>query len=120
MGDLGSWYCGSRWAFVFFAHGWQKIRDMKRAAAGFDVMGFKPGSFWVILVTLLEFFGGGIGFLFGFLTQPIAILLAVQFAVIVIWRIGTRQPFIGGWELDLVILYRIARACHKRRRRVFA
>ena len=91
-------------AVIFFAHGGRKIKNLKQTAVGFNAMGFKPGVFWGTLVALLEFFGGGFGFLLGIFAQPIAILLAVQFVVIIIWKLGANQPFVGGWELDLVIL----------------
>ncbi len=94
-------------AAVFLAHGWRKIRNLREAAQGFSAMGFRPGAFWGTAVGLLEFFGGGVGFLLGIFTQYIAILLAAQFVVIIIWKIARRQPFMiaaGAWELDLVIL----------------
>ena len=90
-------------AAVFLVHGGRKIGNLKRTAAGFNAMGFKPGSFWGTLVALLEFFGGGIAFALGFLVQPIAILLALQFITIIIWKLAKKQSFVGGWELDLVI-----------------
>ncbi|MGC9599354.1 MAG: DoxX family protein [Minisyncoccia bacterium] len=91
-------------ALIFLVHGWQKIKSLKQTAAAFDGMGFKPGFFWGTIVALLEFAGGGIGLLLGIFTPTIAALLALQFVTIVVWKLVKRQPFVGGWEFDLLIL----------------
>ncbi len=91
-------------ALIFLVHGWQKIKNLKQTATAFDRMGFKPGFFWGTIVALLEFVGGGIGLLLGIFTPTIAALLALQFVAIVVWKLAKKQPFVSGWEFDLLIL----------------
>ena len=52
---------------------------------------------------VLEFFGG-IAIVVGFLVQPIAVLVAIQFTVTTLWRISKKHPYVNGWEIDLLIL----------------
>lgn len=102
----------SDWAFlvarislaaIFVAHGWPKLVNFEQTAKNFSAMGFKPGKFWGPLVALLEFFGG-LALALGLFVQPVALLFVGEFAVIIVWKIWRRQPLVGGWELDLVIL----------------
>lgn len=87
---------------IFIAHGWPKLRDLKQTAKNFDAMGFKPGKLSGTIAAILEFFGG-ILILIGLAVGPVSALFIIEFAVIIIWRLGKRMPFIGGWELDLLI-----------------
>lgn len=102
-GGLGVFALRVALAAVFFVHGWKKLRNLKQTGEWFGSIGFEPGLFWGTPAAILEFFGGGICFLFGFLVQPVAILLILQFITILAWRIGNKHPFVGGWELDLII-----------------
>lgn len=88
---------------VVMAHGLPKLRDLKANAATFNKMGFRPGALFGTIAGVLEFFGG-IAIILGFLTQPVAALFVIQFVVILVWRIAKKHPFVGGWELDLLIL----------------
>ncbi len=88
---------------IFIAHGWPKIRNLKQTAKNFDAMGFKPGKLSGTIAALLEFFGGFL-ILVGLATGPVAALFIIEFVVIIIWRLAKKMPFIGGWELDLLIL----------------
>lgn len=88
---------------IFLVHGWPKLRHLGQTATAFDGMGFKPGKFWGTLVALLEFFGG-MALVLGFFTQTFAVLFALQFIAVIVWKLAKRQPFVGGWELDLLIL----------------
>lgn len=101
-GSIGAFALRIALAAVFIVHGWQKLRRPHATIEAFNGMGFRPGVFWGMLVGLLEFFGG-IALVFGFLAQTIAFFFAVEFLVVLIWRIATRQHFVGGWELDLLI-----------------
>ncbi len=87
---------------IFIVHGWPKVSNLKKNAGVFDSMGFKPGAFWGTLAALLEFFGG-IAFVLGLFVGSLAFLYAVQFAVILVWRIGKGDKFWSGWEFDLLI-----------------
>ncbi|MGB9609055.1 MAG: DoxX family protein [Minisyncoccia bacterium] len=87
---------------IMIIHGLPKIKNLKGTAEWFNSSGFKPGIFWGTIVAILEFFGG-IFLIFGFLTQVIALLLAIQFIVILVWKILKHQSF-NAFELDLLIL----------------
>lgn len=87
---------------VMIIHGWPKIKDIKSTAEWMSANGFKPGIFWSIIISLLEFIGG-IFLIFGFLTQYISMLLLIQFFVIIIWKIIKHQNF-STFEIDLLIL----------------
>jgi putative oxidoreductase len=87
---------------LFVVHGWPKIKDLKTTHKNFEAMGFKPGRFWGTIAAALEFFGG-IALIAGILTQLIAIFFAIEFLVILVWRIKNKHSFIGGYELDLII-----------------
>ena len=88
---------------IFIAHGWPKIKDLKTTAQGFQGMGFKPGRLWGTVVALAEFVGGLLIF-FGLFTQIAALILAIQFIVIMIWKFKIKQKLVGGYELDLILL----------------
>ena len=88
---------------ILLAHGWPKIRDLKATAQGFDSMGFKPGRFWGTLVAISEFLGGLL-LIAGLFTQVAALILAIQFIVIMIWKLRSKQKLVLGYELDLIIL----------------
>jgi len=96
---------------IFLVHGWRKLAGDKLLLAGWlESMKFKPGKFWAWLVTFVEFFGA-IFLLAGFFTQLAALILAVQFLVILFWvRCG--QPFMArpdapgmSWEFDFLIFF---------------
>lgn len=105
-------YIFSNWALlvlrvvfglIFVVHGWPKIKNLKMTAQNFSAMGFRPGGFWGPLVAVVEFFGG-LALILGFYVQVVAALFVVQFLVINIWKIIKRQPFVGGFEFDLLLL----------------
>ncbi|QQG42663.1 MAG: DoxX family protein [Candidatus Giovannonibacteria bacterium] len=95
---------------IFLAHGWQKLVSDKVQFAGWlESMKFRPGKFWAWLVTLVEFLGG-IGLILGLLTQLAALVLAIEFLVIIFW-VQRGKPFVGGpaspaggREFDFLIL----------------
>ena len=88
---------------ILIAHGWPKLRNLKKTAADFDQMGFKPGALFGSMAAFLEFFGG-IAIAAGLMVQPVAALFVLEFIVITIWRIFKKHTFVGGWELDFLIL----------------
>jgi putative oxidoreductase len=90
-------------AFIFIIHGWPKIKNLKQTALNFQMMGFKPGFFWGIIVAVAEFFGG-ILLLTGWFVQVAALILAIEFVVATLWKIRSGQKFAGGFEFDLLIL----------------
>ena len=62
---------------------------------------FKPGIFWAAVVSILEFVGG-IFLLAGFLVQLVAVLIAIQFAVIIL-KMKMKKGLADGYEFDLII-----------------
>ncbi len=86
---------------IFVGHGWPKIKDLKTTASNFEGMGFKPGKLWGTLVALLEFLGG-IALIVGFFTQIVALLFAIEFAVILL-TVKRKSGFVGGYEFELLL-----------------
>ncbi len=86
---------------ILVAHGWPKIRNLKGTAEWMGQM-FKPGIFWAVVVSLTEFVGG-IFLIFGFLTQVVAILVAIEF-IVVILKMKLKKGLVDGYEFDLLIL----------------
>ncbi|MGC9602895.1 MAG: DoxX family protein [Minisyncoccia bacterium] len=101
FGDLGIAILRVILALILIAHGWPKIKDIKGTAAWMGQT-FKPGFFWATVVALTEFVGG-IFLLFGFLAQLVALLVAVEFLVIV-FTVKRGKGFVGGNEFELLIL----------------
>ncbi len=88
---------------VFILHGWPKLRNWKGTTAWFGSVGFKPGWLWGSVAGVLEFFGG-IALILGFRTRLVALLFVLQFLTIILWQVLRKNKFVGGWELDLIIL----------------
>lgn len=86
---------------ILIVHGLPKIKDLKKTSENFKGMGFKPGAVWGSLVAVLEV-AGGVAIMAGFLTQIFAILLAVQFLVILL-TVKRNASFKGGSEFDLLL-----------------
>ena len=88
---------------IFLAHGWPKIKDLKRTGDNFTAMGFRPGALWGSVAAVVEFFGG-IALVLGLFTQIASGLIVGEFATIIVWKLMRKQPFVGGSELDFLIL----------------
>ncbi len=88
---------------IFVAHGWPKLKDLKTTASNFSGMGFRPGAFWGTIAALAEVFGG-LALLAGMGAQAAAAVLALELVVIMVWRLGRGDKFVGGYELDLLLL----------------
>jgi putative oxidoreductase len=70
------------------------------------VIGLPEPMVWAYFIGILEFFGGA-ALAVGFLTRPIALMLAVEFIVITYWHSGNGYSFAsphGGYEYPLVLL----------------
>ncbi len=100
FGDIGIAFLRVVLAIILIAHGWPKIKNIKGTVEWMGQI-FKPGIFWTIIVSTLEFVGG-IFLLVGFLTQFVAILVAIQFAVIIL-KMKLNKGLVDGYELDLII-----------------
>ncbi len=88
---------------IFLAHGWPKIKDIRKTQAGFSAMGFRPGALWGTLIALLEPIGG-LAIILGIYVQPLAVLFAIEMFVAMIWKIKQGKGFVDGYELDLILL----------------
>ncbi len=85
---------------ILIRHGWPKISQLRATAANFSGMGFRPGIFWGTIVALTEF-GGGLAILTGFFSQIFAVLVFIEFLVIIL-KLKRKTGF-GSWELDGLI-----------------
>jgi putative oxidoreductase len=110
MSTLLFWYGGFGFVIpriilglILLVHGWPKIKDVKQNAKNFDAMGFKPGELWGTVAALLEFLGG-IGLVLGIWVPYFCLLFLAQFIVIIIWKWAKKMPFVGGWEIDALVL----------------
>ncbi len=88
---------------IFVAHGWPKLKDLKATASNFSGMGFRPGALWGTIAALAEVFGG-LALLAGMGAQTAAAVLALELVVIIVWRLDKGDKFVGGYELDLLLL----------------
>lgn len=88
---------------LFFVHGWKKLSNLRGTQSWFHSIGFRPGVFWGTLVALVET-AGGLLMTAGLLTQVAALFLAVIMITAASWKIKKGDAFIGGYELDLILL----------------
>lgn len=86
---------------ILIAHGYPKLRDLKGTSAWMGALGFRPGIVFALVAGILEVFGG-LALIAGFLTQGIAVLVVLQFLVI-IFKVNRAKGLKGGYELDLLI-----------------
>ena len=87
---------------IFVSHGLPKIRNLKKTAENFQMMGFHPGVFWGSLVAFTEL-GGGLALILGFFTQVAAFLIAIIMLTAIIWKIIKKNKF-EKIEFDLILL----------------
>lgn len=90
---------------IVIVHGYPKLFGPQPGPQGFaqhlQKMGFTPPLFWAYVVAYSEFIGG-ICLLLGFLTHLAALVLAIEFLVIIL-RVKWSKGFLlqnGGWEWD--------------------
>lgn len=88
---------------VFFIHGYQKLfGGIEPTTQFFASVGIHPARFFAYFVGLIEFVGAI--FLFaGLFVQLVALLLAAVM-VVAIWRVKYSRGFIGGYDLELMLL----------------
>lgn len=86
---------------IFIAHGWPKVKDMRKPIGFVKGTGWPGGAVFAVLFTLLEFFGG-IALILGLLTQFVAILFVLEMIATTIFaKTKLQKKFILGYELDL-------------------
>ncbi len=86
--------------FLMVYHGFPKLKALSATGEEFAEMGFRPGKFWALVSGVAEF-AGGIFLVAGLLTQPVALVLAAQFLVIVVKVKGFGS--VKKYEYDLVL-----------------
>ena len=91
-------------SIILIRHGWPKLFGPNPGLKGFagwlGSLGFPLPMFWAVIVALLEVFGGA-ALALGFLTQWVALFVAIQFAVIM-FMVKIKQSFSES-EIDLLI-----------------
>lgn len=84
---------------VLFLHGVDKLSNMTGTIGFFSQLGLGAGTAW--LVTLVET-AGGLALILGIGTQVAAMIIAVQFVIIIVW-LKSGKPF-DSYNLDFIIL----------------
>lgn len=87
---------------IFFAHGIPKMKNLSATAQEFESMGFWPGRIWGTLIAFLEVIGGAL-MIVGLLVQPLGLVFAFIMFVAIL-KVKRKSGFVGGWELDAIIL----------------
>lgn len=91
---------------AFISHGYPKLfKNRAEVAQWFDAVSIAPGKFWVLVVGIVEFFGG-IALILGALVEWVGIMLAITMLV-AMWKVKWGKiGYIaqGGWEIDLIYL----------------
>src|SRR2546426_9673888 len=62
---------------LFLAHGWPKIKDLRKPIGFVKGTGWPGGAMFAVLFTWLEVFGG-LALILGFLTQVLAVLFVLE------------------------------------------
>jgi putative oxidoreductase len=94
---------------TFVVHGYPKLFSTEPGPKGFSgylqSLGIKPSLPWAYVVGISEFVGG-VCLLLGFVTRLAALVLAIEFLVIIL-RVKWNKGFLlskGGWEWDWALL----------------
>ena len=103
FGDFAPLFIRIGVAAVFVVHGYPKLfTQFSGTVQFFESISLKPAKFWVVVVGVVEFFGG-LAVALGFLTQLAALLIAVDMVGATV-LVKFKQRFVGGWEFDFVLL----------------
>jgi putative oxidoreductase len=95
---------------ILIPHGYGKLFGGNLAAVAEHVvtpLGLPAPMAWAYFLGILECFGGA-ALAVGFLTRPIALMLTVEFIVIIIWHSGNGYSFAsphGGYEYPLLLMF---------------
>jgi putative oxidoreductase len=86
---------------IFIAHGWPKVKDVRKTQEFVKGTGWPGGETFALLFTYLEFFGG-IALILGLLTQIVAFLFFLEMIATTIFsKTKLNKKFILGYELDV-------------------
>ncbi|MBI2576478.1 DoxX family protein [Candidatus Woesearchaeota archaeon] len=93
---------------VFFAHGANKIKDMKSTSGFVGSLGFKPAAWWAWFLAGSEFFGG-MAMVAGFLAKLAAIPMIITMVVALYFKtFKWHAPFLtaehGGTDIVYILL----------------
>lgn len=112
FGGLSTWgpdFLRLAAGIILISHGYPKLFGPKPGPKGFagylKTLGFSPPLVWAYVVGISEF-GGGVFLILGFLTRLAALVVAIQFLVIILrvkWGKGLDMGQ-GGWEYDMALL----------------
>lgn len=86
---------------IFVAHGWPKISNLTKTKEMFSQMMVPLPAFSASYAALAEFFGGLL-LIVGFYTGWASLALAINMLGAML-SVKWKQPFKGGWELDLAL-----------------
>ena len=91
---------------IFIVHGYPKLnKNSKKTAEFLKGIGFKPGKFWALILGCVEFFGG-LAVLVGVFTRTASVLLGIVMVIALYYNtVVWKKRFIGGYELDFLILF---------------
>jgi putative oxidoreductase len=95
---------------ILIYHGYGKLFGGNIAGVADHVvapLGLPMPMAWAYFLGILEF-AGGAALAVGFLTRPIALMLAVEFVIITFWHYGNGYSFSspkGGYEYPLLLLF---------------
>ncbi len=85
---------------VFILHGFDKLQNLEGVVGFFSSLGLAP--FFAYFVAYTEFLGG-IALLLGVFSRYAAYALSIVM-VVAIFLVKIKMGFLGGYELDLVLL----------------
>lgn len=112
FGSLASWgpdFLRLGAGVILIMHGYPKLFGPKPGLKGFSgylqSLGFSPPLFWAYVVAITEFVGG-VCLILGFLTRLWALVVALEFLVIILkvkWGKGLDMGQ-GGFEYDWALL----------------
>src|SRR5437773_9541603 len=86
---------------LFLAHGWPKIKDVRKPIGFVKGTGWPGGATFAVLFSLLEVFGA-IALILGLLTQFVAFLFFLEMIATTIFsKTKLNKKFMLGYELDV-------------------
>ncbi len=88
---------------IFLAHGLPKIKNLKGTGEWLAAQGFRPGSFWALILGLTET-AGACAILVGFALPYVSWLFVIDMSVATLWKIRKGMGLKDGYELDVILL----------------
>ncbi|MDQ2632224.1 MAG: DoxX family protein [Pseudomonadota bacterium] len=101
LGDIAETILRVVAGLALVTHGWGKIANPFGAAGMVESLGFYPGAFWSLLLSLTEFLGGFL-IAFGFLTRPASFAAMFVLLVTVYFHWIVQGQGYGGAEKSII------------------